>query len=168
MFKLIKFIIGLGFIVAVLIVGAQFLGFSQNISADQEEIRSLYGAPEQFMITYVPQGNDDNIVMARQEIWYYPKHEKKIIFIAGNAITVDEFIPEEEIVAPTSLRPEDFNIDMNYNDLVAIMGELNLEKVEIPVLFEEGEIETYYSDQAIFVIEGEYLTYVQTIGIGNN
>jgi len=165
MIRLIKFIIFIAIVLGGAFIYFNYIASPSLLSADQEEVRGLYGVPKQFMVTYVPQGLGEEARMARQEVWFYPKQEKKINFLAGELMTVEGFIPEETSVAGTALRPEDFDVTMGYDGVAAILGESNITKMELPVFSGEG-VDTYVSPEAIFVIEDDYLTYVQTIGIG--
>ena len=167
MIRLIKFIIFIAILLGGAFVYFNYIASPSLLSADQEEIRGLYGPPEQFMITYVPRGAIENPQMARQEVWYYPKQEKKVSFLAGDLIIADEFKPKEAAVSGTSLRPEDFDVYMGFDGVAALVGELNLQLMDMPVFSGEG-VETYVSPQALFIFEDDYLTYVQTIGIGDN
>ncbi|MFC1678461.1 hypothetical protein ACFLZ9_01845 [Patescibacteria group bacterium] len=157
-------------ILILAIIGGYYLyfyysGFANPLSSAQTEIRSIYGQPEQFMVTYLPRGTKEDPQIVRSEVWFYPKQEKKVSFIGGEVLDISDFIPEEEIL-PTTLRPEEFDIFMTYEEVAQKIGELNIERFDIPGFFEEG-VETFASDKAMFIIEeGEYLTYIQTIGVG--
>jgi hypothetical protein len=134
------------------------------LSTDQQTIRETFGPPEQFLITYLPQGPSDNPRAVRSEVWYYPKHSKQVSFLGGKTVAVTEFNPKETIIGGTSLRPEEFDIYMGYDEVAKIVGKLNIERFDFPVFFDDT-VETYASDQALFIIEEGYLTYIQTIGI---
>jgi len=157
------------FIVLILILlGAvtfYFLASEELLSPSQAEIRKMFGLPHQFVVTYLPRGSADKPQLARSEIWFYPEHGKKITFLAGELVSDEEYLSEDE-VTPTTLRPEDFDFNMNYDDVVAFLGSANIEAIDFLPVFHQESVETYASDQAIFVIEDNYLTYIQTLSAG--
>jgi len=164
-------------IVFALIVGGFYLYYNY-ISSDtspattqaQNEILELFGLPEQFMVSYLPRGEGEEMVLARFEAWYYPRHEKKFTFLAGELFSVEDFKPETKLVAPTNLRPQDFEFSMDYNEVSKIIGYANVKETDfLPGFFGEIEkIKTYLSSNATFVIQDGHLVYIQTVGIGED
>jgi len=142
-----------------------FIVFSKpSLSEDQKNTVKIFGYPSQFIITYLPRGDVDNPQLVRSEIWYYPKQQTKISFLAGKLTFEEEYIFEEN-TENTTLKPEDFEFFLNFNDMCAIFGEENIIPIDfIPGLYEEGEISTYLTNSALFIMESDQLTYFQTLG----
>ncbi len=62
--------------------------------------------------------------------------------------------------------PEDFTFSQNYSDVEKIIGEGALEPIDfLPGISDEENVIIYLSPQAIFTIEHDHLTYVETISI---
>lgn len=134
-----------------------------SLSEDQKNTVKIFGYPSQFVITYLPRGDVDNPQLVRSETWYYPKQQTKINFLAGKLTFEEEYISEED-TEDTDLKPEDFDFFLNFNDISAIFGEENIIPIDfIPGLYEEGEISTYLTDSALFIMESDQLTYFQTL-----
>lgn len=160
------------FIVLILaIIGATFFilkGKGPGVEKSaQQEIKEILGSPEQFALAYIPQETESGFVLARTEVWFYPEQGKKMSFLGGNVVFVEEYISENYPLSGNSLLPEDFHFDMTKEDLKNILGEENIDPIDyLPGLFEEGVFETYLSNRAIFIFEGGKLTYFQTLGLG--
>ena len=153
--------VGILILLVIVSVFVYYSFFSQKESENQNEIVDTFGLPNQFSITYLPKGEDELI---RQEVWYYPEMEMKVNFLGGKILNVEEYIQEGEIIA-TSLDPRDFDIYTTYDEIKAIAGE-NIEPLDfLPDFYIPGEIESYISDKTLFVIESEYLTYFETLGV---
>ena len=132
-----------------------------SLSKEQEEIVDTLGYPEQFFITYLPQGEGD---LVRTEVWYYPSYQVKTTFLNGKTFAVEDFVIEYEVI-PTTLKPEDYYFAQTYDEVEDVLG-MPIEPLDfLPEFYEPGEIETYASKEAIFVFEKTYLTYFQTIGL---
>ena len=56
---------------------------SGTLSAAQQQIIDSLGYPDQFSVTYLLDDPVQYDFLVRMEIWYYPVHQKKITFIAG-------------------------------------------------------------------------------------
>jgi len=160
-FKISKILIPALILFLILI----FIVFSKpSLSEDQKNTVKIFGYPSQFIITYLPRGDVDNPQLVRSEIWYYPKQQTKISFLAGKLTFEEEYIFEEN-TENTTLKPEDFEFFLNFNDMCAIFGEENIIPIDfIPGLYEEGEISTYLTNSALFIMESDQLTYFQTLG----
>lgn len=169
MFKIIKFVFRL-LVLVVIVYFAIFLyynifGQEDSYSSAQEEVRKEFGSPEQFMITYLPKGTEEDPELVREEVWFYPEAEKKIIFLGGEKVQEILFQPTKKAEA-TSLESKDFTYYSSLEDIEQVVGKVNLAEVNIPGFFYgEGEVETYASRQAVFIFEKGYLTYAQTIGL---
>lgn len=160
--KIKKIVIFFIFLVAILAILYFFLR-PEFLSKDQKQIIKLFGPPSQFVITHLPRGEADNPQLVRSEVWYYLANQKKISFLAGKLVSEEEYTAEGE-VEETSLKPEDFDYFMNFSDVADILGEENIEPIDfLPVFYEEEEVATYLSDQALFIIEQDHLTYFQTL-----
>ncbi|MFC1711904.1 hypothetical protein ACFLZ1_04985 [Patescibacteria group bacterium] len=158
--KLLLFV-GLAAFLFLIVVG--FLLKKDLLSPDQKEIIKLFGPPSQFVITHLPRGDADNPKLVRTETWYYSENNKKFSFLAGEFIGEEDYQPSQEEPA-TSLKPEDFDFYMSFDDVADILGEENIEPIDfLPVFYEEGELATYLSDEAMFVIENNQLLYFQTL-----
>jgi hypothetical protein len=136
------------------------------LSEAQEETIWLFGYPYQFEITYLPAGSDEEPTLVRKEIWYYPLQEIKITFMGGDVFSTGDLLQEEIDVSQTNLHPEDFHFDQSFSDIEALLGSQNIEKVDfVPGFYEDGVLETYLSDKALFIIEYDKLSYFQTLGL---
>jgi hypothetical protein len=136
------------------------------LSEDQKNTVKLFGYPSQFTITYIPRGDADNPQLVRSEVWYYNSQEVEISFLGGNFVSEEEYTPQGDN-SETPLRPEDFDYFTNFNDMKSMFGTENIVPIDfLPVFYEEGEIATYLTDLALFVIEKDRLTYFQTLGSG--
>ncbi len=159
-------------IVLILVIGALFFWYScmqanQIVTPDQQEIVDTFGYPDRFSISYLPQGEGDDLVLARHETWFYSDHQQAITFIAGSVFDLEE-IDEEEGYTYSILKPESFTFDMGYGEVAALLGDKTIEKIDfVPELFIEGEVETYASDHIVFTIEFGHLTYLETLGLGD-
>jgi hypothetical protein len=152
-------------IAALLIVVFLFISNkSVTLSSDQKKIRDLWGTPEQFMITYLPRGEQE---LVRFEVWYYPKIGNKVSFLAGKLASNDPY--QGDVVTATRLIPEDFDFEQNEEDVKAVLG--NSKPVEsldyLPAFYEDSGAKTFYSEESIFIIESDHLTYFQTVGAGD-
>lgn len=155
-------------IILFIILSIFFLSPKPVLSSDQKQAIELFGYPAQFVITYLPRGSDNNPQLVRSETWLYPNAGKKITFLAGTSISVEDYKPEEDITQ-TSLKPEDYEFFQTYEDLVDIFGTNNITPIDfVPGLYEKGEYSTYITDQALFIIENNQLTYFQTLDKNNN
>lgn len=168
MFKIIKWIIQL--LILILIIGGGFYVYFNYINPDsvyseaQLEVIDNFGLPESFMITYLPKNLDENPELVRQEVWFYNTQNKKFSFLGGQITKADE-IGEAPIAAKQSvLEPKDFDYYTSLEDVEKIVGKVNMAAIDAPVFFDETEnIETYVSQEAYFIFEQGYLTYIQTI-----
>ena len=135
---------------------------SSNLSPDQKELINLWGYPDQFKISYLPRGEDE---LVRSEVWIYHDQQKQVQFLAGNSIASNSYQPTSDI--QTTLKPEDFSFSQNVEDVGQIVGEGALEPIDfLPgISDDEEEIIIYISPQAIFTIEHDHLTYVETLGL---
>lgn len=163
-------------LIAVAVVGAlvasaialEFFGPDPSrgrLSAAQNEIRATLGEPSNFVLSYVPRG-DDGEQLVRYETWFYPSHGRSVTFFAGSIVSTDE-MPFE---APgeteySGIRPDELDLTTTYADIQGMVGGAAIERVDfLPELFLEGEVETYMTDHLIFTLEGGSLVYAQTVG----
>jgi len=157
---------------AILIIGT-FLIISflpePPFSEPQEETIDMFGYPQQFVVTYMPSGDAEEPYLIRTEVWYYPDFEMQITFSGGEVFNVEDYMSEDaeqgEGISPTNLKPEDFIFDMGYAEVSELLGAENIDPIDMPGFFEQGVIETYLSDQALFIIEHGKLSYIQTVGL---
>jgi len=158
-------------IVVILLIGVGiyiYLNYTsaQALSVEQQKIVDTFGYPQQFTISYLPQGNTETTQLARTETWLYPEHQKSITFIAGKIYSVDELEATTGTMTYSDLKPEVFDFSMNYDDIAEIVGADTIEPVEIaPELNTEGQLQTYVADHLVFTIESNHLTFLQTLGI---
>lgn len=155
-----------------ILIIASFIGVltteEEKLSKPQKDIINVFGYPHQFMITYLPGGSDEGPTLIRTEIWYYPDYKMQVTFMAGYVYNVKD-LPADEFdgIEPTKLKSENYEFEMGYDAVKHYLQTENIEKLDaLPGFFEEGVYETYISDKALFVIERGYLSYFQTIGVG--
>ena len=131
--------------------------------AIEDEVADVFGPPDQFIVAYLPRDGGE---LVRTEIWYYPEHEQKVTFVEGKAVSVDLMEnPGEDVVYP-DLDPTQFDFEMGYEEVMAVLGGEADQIDETPELLGEFDVQTYVNDRAVFAIEGGNLVYVQTIGVG--
>lgn len=160
-----KFILAI--IILVIIAGGAYAYFFYGstpvflleLSEDQKEVRDLFGAPAQFRISYLPQGEEGSFV--RTESWYYPDQQKEITFLAGEILSYEDYAPKADMPV-TDLFPENFQAQMELQEVEEYLGVKAVE-FDFPGFFDE-DTKTYMSDKAIFTFNGDYLTYFETIG----
>lgn len=167
MFKFIKKIIFLIILLTIVFIAGFFYYnyFDKGvaISKEQENIITEIGRPEQFTISYLPKGSDEGSEFVRHETWYYPSLRQKVSFLNGKLITtVNLDIEDGSKYNKTLLMSEEFDSFSTKQDIVKQIGEDNLAPIELPGFFGDG-IETYASSEALFVFEGDYLTYMETL-----
>lgn len=133
------------------------------LSPDQQKIRSLYGQPQQFVITYLPRGSDNKPQLVRQEIWVYDQAKQKISFTAGKLIYSQNYQPDS-LSKPTRFLPEQFYFDQSQIEVVEIVGQDKVQ--ELSFFDEDKQTRTFVTDEVLFVMEQDYLTYLQTFSPG--
>lgn len=142
-----------------------------NISDQQQDTIDLWGNPDQFVLSYIPQENagqgdedagqgDDQANLARYEVWYYLEPAKQVSFLAGETLAIEDWAPEETVLQ-TSYLPWDFDFYTNFAELESIFGE-QLHLIDLPGFSAEG-LNTYASTDFLVVLEDDYLTYMQTL-----
>jgi hypothetical protein len=135
------------------------------LSQAQQEIVDAFGQPSEFGLTYLFDSETEYNYLVRTEIWFYPEHQKKITFVAGEIYSVDDIPPVGEEVTYSDLKPEDFDCFMNYEQVVDRIGG-NIEPLDfVPESFSEYGVESYLGDKVIFVIADDQLAYLQTLGV---
>jgi len=166
-------------VIIILIAGGGFLYYhyffvADELSPDQQEIVNTFGYPKRFTISYLQYAEEGDDMLIRQEVWYYPSHQQAISFVGGDILSVNKI--EEEVsesgeiesgeITYSSLKPEDFEFEMDYDAVAAALGTETIEAVDmVPELYTKGELETYVSDHVIFTLEHGYLTYFETVGL---
>jgi hypothetical protein len=143
--------------------GGDVAAGAPDAQAVEDEVADVFGPPQQFIVAYLPREGDE---LVRTEIWYYPEHEQKVTFIEGRAVSVDPMEYPGEDVSYPDFEPAEFDFDMTYDDVMAVLGGEADEMDETPELLGEFDAQTYVNDNAVFAIEGGHLVYIQTIGIG--
>lgn len=134
-----------------------------TLSSDQQQIRNLYGHPQQFVITYLPRGSNERPQLVRQEIWFYDKAKQKISFTAGKLIYSQSYQPDS-LSKPTRFLPEQFYFEQTTDEVKNIIGQ---DKVQELSFFDEDKyVRTFVTDEVLFVMEQDYLTYLQTLSSG--
>ncbi len=158
--KKTKIILFLSILIILAVILSRISRPGSQISESQQETINLFGDPPQFVLTYLPQQSESGQDLARYEIWYYPEVSKKITFLAGKIIDSQDFESADEMSA-VSFQPWDFDIFTSYQELVDVIGDRpNL--VDLPG-FSGEDLKTYATEEGVFIIEGDYLTYVQTL-----
>lgn len=164
--KILLFITVLLILVAVFFVFFKKEIVEQPISA-QAQVEEFFGQPSQFALFYLPQDVDGQPALARSEVWYYPELGKKITFVSGYLVNVEDYQLVTNQTDATVLKPGDFYFNQNLADLQNIFGQDNVDPVDyLPGMFESGAEEIYLTDQAVFMLESGKLTYLQTYGAG--
>jgi len=166
-----KIIIAIVIIALLIVIGGYlYINFTgeQKLSSEQKEIVDTLGWPQRFTLAYLPQGEGDDAVLARNEIWSYPEHQQEVTFIAGEILSTDDIEADGDNISYSDLKPEDFEFNMDYDQVVAAIGSEEVEPVNlVGELYIEGEVETFMSDHVIFAIEYGHLTFIQTVGVEN-
>lgn len=135
---------------------------SYHLSQEQAQTIDTLGYPAQFVISYLPKGKTD---VVRTEYWYYPVQKLEITFLDGTIYTAESYEPDAQATA-TSLKPEDFDLLTTLDQIETLMEGSPPEPLDfLPGFYEPGKIETYISSSALFVIESDFLTYFQTLGV---
>jgi|GEM_PF-1398162 len=164
----------LALVAAILIMGIGY-SFLNNREAESEElpisaqqhVQTTLGLPAQFAVMYLPQESPEGLFLVRNDIWFYPEQGKKITFLGGGIASIEDYQSESPSPVATNLKPQDFYYDMTKEEIEEIFGQSNIEAVDyLPGFYEEGELETYISDSAIFIFEYGKLTYIQTFDLG--
>lgn len=137
------------------------------LSSTQKDTVDALGYPTNFAISYMPTGDEEKPTLTRNEVWYYPNQNLKIVFSAGKVFLTEEYSPTNTEQEPTKLKPQHFHFDQN---LRKIKSKLKSK----PRLFESfaeeteetpADIEHYLSEDAFFTIENDKLVYFQTFSI---
>lgn len=158
-----KKIILLGVLMAVLSGLAAFFYFAGTALSDaQQETVDLLGNPDQFVITYLPRGTDDNPEMVRSEVWYYVGMGKQVSFLGGKLVTVEPYQPEGEMV-PTRFVPWEIDVRTDFEEMKDVLGTEAIMSIHDLPIYSGEEVQTYLTPGAIFIIEQGYLTYFQTV-----
>lgn len=162
MFKTIKkILITLIIVIAIFLLVFLFWGENKELSGSQKEIVDLIGRPSQFGLSYLPA--DSGSALLRQESWFYPEKGEKLIFQNGDLI-LSETIDKTDKYSKTKLNIEDFDFYSSVYQIKKQLGAENVTTIDLPVFSDESEgVETYVSDDALFVFEQGYLTYMETI-----
>ena len=158
--KLLAALLGL---VLLLLVGWWFWPGSP-LSSEQQNTVKLFGYPNDFVITYLPRKDGQQLV--RSEVWYYPQIQKQFSFLGGKLAGSDNYTDENKL-PPTNLKPEDFDFDLTSADIEEIIGEGNIDPVDYLEGFVDEDVQTYFSEKAVFIIENNQLTYFQTVGVSD-
>jgi hypothetical protein len=145
---------------------------SSAISNQQQETLDLWGNPDQFVLSYLPQegekdegsgqGNEENRQenLVRYEVWYYLEPAKQVSFLGGETLSIEAWAPEETVPQSTYV-PWDFDFYTNFAELESMLGE-QLHLIDLPGFSGEG-LNTYVSSDLLVVLEDDYLTYMQTL-----
>jgi hypothetical protein len=139
--------------------------FSNSLSDSQQQTRDMFGAPDQFVITYLPRGTDEETEMVRSEVWYYKNAQKKVSFLAGELIATDDHQLADDVVS-TPFLPEDIDVLMNFSEIQKALQTQAITQVQGLPVFDSEDVKTYLSKDALFIIEQGYLTYFQTLSEG--
>jgi hypothetical protein len=138
-----------------------------GISDQQQETIDLWGNPNQFVISYIPQEeggagdqDDGQANLARYEVWYYLEPAKQVSFLAGETLVIEDWAPEETVPQSVYL-PWDFDFYMSLAELESMIGE-ELHLIDLPGFSGEG-LNAYASKDLLIVLEDDYLTYMQTL-----
>ncbi len=147
-----------------LILGTFFYFYTNNglaLSKSQEEIVETLGRPDQFTITYLPQGESN---LSRQETWFYLENKQKISFLNGEITSSKEINKDLTARSSSDLKSENFDFYVSLDEIKNMFEEDNLVLVDAPVFSDaENGVETYASSKALFIFEQGYLTYMETL-----
>mgnify|MGYP007134653263 CR=1 FL=1 len=134
------------------------------LSETQKDTVDALGYPTNFAISYMPTGDEEKPTLTRNEVWYYPTHNLKIIFSAGKVFETEEYTPTTTKQEPTKLKPQNFHFNQSF---ASIKRHLKSKPYEFESFAEEDDydIKTYVSEDAFFTIENGKLTYFQTFSI---
>jgi hypothetical protein len=134
-------------------------------TSSQQTILDLFGLPALFNISYIPDDEIDPEYLIRTEIWFYPEHQKKITFVAGEIYSSEDFVPDPGNVVYPQLNPEDFHSYLNYDQVVKRLGNVEVEPADfLSEEFTEIGINTYLSENAFFMLADDQLIYLETFG----
>ncbi len=168
--KILKYLV-IAFIIVVAggwVYLSYFMG-TEALSPDQQEIVDTFGYPKRFSISYVQYAEEGDDMLVRQEMWYYPDHRQSMAFLGGDILSVDEIgeeISDGGEITYSSLKPENFEFEMDYDAVVTALDTDTVEAADmVPELYTEGELETYISDHVYFTLEHGHLTYIETVGL---
>ena len=162
MTKKVKFIV---LLVLIFFIAVLFFYFFNKpkfvLSESQKEIVESLGRPDQFTISYLPQGESN---LARHEIWFYLNYEQKISFLNGELILSEDIKNDLSKRNSTNLKSEDFDFYVSAAEVKNKISSDDFILVDAPVFSDtENGIETYASSQALFIFEQGYLTYMETL-----
>lgn len=133
------------------------------LSAAQQELVDVFGYPPQFSIAYVSAGTEDDEFLARSEVWYYPDHGQQVTFLAGTIVSVTAMPEDELAVTYPDLKPEQFDVDMAFEEIASLAGP-EVALVEA-IASDDGDLELYAGEGALFAMERNQLVFLQTIGL---
>jgi hypothetical protein len=151
--------------VVLIVLSLGFLWLNQSpLSSEQKNTVKLLGYPADFVITYLPRKEGDQLV--RSEVWYYPDIGKQISFLGGKLAGAQAYSTTEKL-KPTTLKPEMFDFDSQFSDLEDSLGKANIDPVDYLEGFTADNLKTYFSDQAVFIFENDQLIYFQTVGVSD-
>jgi len=140
-----------------------------GLSASQKDIVDLLGPPGLFKIAYLPVGEQGKH-LARYETWTYPQHSQEITFVGGELLASRDIkldIKEGEKITYSRLRPESFDLEMDFSRVAKVIGSSDFERVESLIEgFEEEGVKIYLDKNAIFYIQDGYLLYFETFATG--
>jgi hypothetical protein len=151
-------------IIVILGLVGVWLLVQSPLSPDQRNSIKLFGYPADFVITYLPRKDGQQLV--RSEVWYYPEIGKQFSFLGGKLAGSDKYANENKL-PPTDLKPEDFDFDTQYTEIEEILGKENIDPVDYLEAFADENLQTYFSPKAVFIIENGQLTYFQTVGLSD-
>ncbi len=156
-----RFGFGTLLVIALLVLGWVFFRSQQaELSEAQQEIVELFGNPDQFVLTYVPQQSSfGEGQLARQETWYFNQTKQKMTFLAGSLVDTAKIESDEEIVS-SELLPWEFDLWTSIGDLEDLGGKGTLIDLEG---FSGDGVETYSGGTWVAIFEDGYLTYLQTL-----
>jgi len=132
-----------------------------SLSNAQKEIINNLGRPDQFVITYLPQGDEKLI---RSELWFYFSTKQKFSFLGGELVDSEKIKENISGRSSTILKTEDFDFYTSFKDIKKRKELSDLNLVDAPVFNDkENDLQTYVSAKAIFIFEKGYLSYMETL-----
>jgi hypothetical protein len=153
-------------LVILVIIGLGWWWWFQQspLSTEQRNTIKLFGYPADFVITYLPRKEGQQLV--RSEVWYYPGIGKSFSFLGGKLAGAEKYSDSQNL-SPTDLKPEMFDFDSEYAEIEELLGKGNIDLVDYLEGFTDENLKTYFSPKAVFIFENGQLTYLQTVGVSD-
>ena len=76
-----------------------------KLSKAQKETIELFGYPNQFVVTYMPSGDEKSSTLVRSEVWYYIDQELQVMFMGGDIYNVEDLTIRDLTAGETYWHP---------------------------------------------------------------